>query len=130
MPKRPASPSRLLRPALGAVLLLLFAAGAAAEDADPPAPAADAVADGEKFGLSEAQRKDVFIALADAEDRAEREAAQQFEGNPESEGQVALTDQLLNRYRAEIARAHGLSEAQLVEIQAEGFRREWPLVLQ
>jgi len=122
--------SPLLRSALGSVLLLLCAAGAAAEGAEPPVPAADAVENGEKFGLSEAQRKKVFIALADAEDRAERVAAKQFEADPDSEGQVALTDELLKRYRAEIAKAHGLDDEQLVEIQAEGFSKEWPLVLQ
>lgn len=119
----------LLRSALGSVLLLCCAAGAVAEGPEPAA-ASDAVQADEKFGLSEAQRKNVFIALADAEDRAERVAAKQFEADPESEGQVELTDQLLKRYRAEIARAHGLSDEQLVEIQAEGFRKEWPLVLQ
>lgn len=128
MPSRPAS--RLLRSALGAALFLLCAAGAAAEGAEPPGSGTDAAQGGEKFGLSESQRRNVFIALADAEDRAEREAAQQFEDDPESGGQVALTDRLLKRYRAEIARAHGLSEEQLAEIQAEGFREEWPLDLQ
>ncbi len=132
MPHRSASPTNPYRAARLAAALLLLAAGAAAEGTDPPAPSgaeATEQAD-EKFGLSEAQRKDVFTELADAEDRAEREAAAQFQARPESEAQATRTDQLLKRYRAAIAKAHGLTEGQLVEIQAEGFRKSWRTVVE
>ncbi len=131
MPTRSASPTPPYRAARLAVALLLLAAGAAAEGADPPAPSgAEASEPDQKFGLSEAQRKDVFVELADAEKRAEREAAQKFQARPESEAQAVLTDELLKRYRAAIGKAHGLSEQQLVEIQAEGYRKSWRVVLE
>lgn len=80
----------------------------------------------EQSGLTESQRQHVFREVAAAEGRAEREAAKRFETDPESEGQVDLTNRLSTQYRAEIAEKYGLTADELVELEAEGFEEGWP----
>jgi len=92
------------------IMVLLLAAGSGAE---------------EQFGLTESQRQQVFRDLGAAENRAEREAAQKFEADPESQGQFDFTMRLKAEYRSEIARKYGLTEDQLVVIDAEGYEKGW-----
>jgi len=112
-------------------LLLIGVPPVGAEDPAVSAPSfsepSDGAADGgEKFGLAEAQRQAVFRDLAAAEARAVREAAQQFERDPESDGQVVLTDVLRTRYDREVAAKYGLDTRSLVVIEAEGYEKNWP----
>ena len=106
---------------------LFVAPMATAEDPDvSPATAAEPAASETKFGLTETQRQAVFRDLAAAETRATHEAAQQFESDPESEGQVALADRLRTQYEGEVAAKYQLDARQLVLIQAEGYQKNWP----
>ncbi len=90
-------------------------------------PMADASSKADvKFGLDLEQRKAVFRELLAAENRAEQEASAAFEEDPESAGQVGLTQELATKYKAEVAAKHGLTVKQAMEISAEGFLQRWP----
>ncbi len=105
--------------------LLLAALGTASSAADEDAePAPDT-----RFGLTESQRREVFREALRAEDRAQREAARQFTEAPESPGQVRLTEQLAEQYRDEVAARYGIDRKALTEIQAEGYMKKWPILL-
>ncbi len=80
---------------------------------------------GERFGLTESQRKAVFAELAGAERRAEKDAAARAEGGPGSQSRTELAQRLSREYRAAVARKHGLTDEQLVLIGAEGFEKSW-----
>ena len=122
----------LLRTAIGLVLAAgLAAAGGAGADSHGHAAgaaeqAAKEAAAKDHFGLTEPQRREAFRELMEAEKRAEREAAEQFKDKPQSEGQVALVSELVDRYEREIAQKYGITEKQLVEIGIEGFKQSWP----
>lgn len=77
-----------------------------------------------RFGLSEAQRKQVFREVADAEDRATREAMARV---PDSQimKQIELERELTEKYKAEVARKYGLTKDHLLKISVEGVRNGW-----
>lgn len=83
-----------------------------------------AVAD-DRFGLSEAVRRQVFRGVAAAEDRGTREAMSRVPDTRILE-QVKLEGELQQKYRAEIAKKFGLNEDQLREVSSEGVRKGWP----
>lgn len=120
--------SRMIRVgwATGVACLLCASLAVAEERGASPVRGADSAASETKFGLTEAQRQAVFRDLAAADARATREAAQQFAGDPESEGQVAQADRLRARYEGEVAEKYQLDTSQLVLIQAEGYQESWP----
>jgi hypothetical protein len=78
----------------------------------------------ERFGLPEATREEVFRKSAAAEDRAMHEAMVQV---PDSDimNQVALEEELRDKYKADLAAKYGLSDDQLLQIQLEGVTKGW-----
>lgn len=79
----------------------------------------------QRFGLSEAERKEVFREVAAAEDRATREAMALV---PDSDimKQIELERKLTQKYKAEVARKYGLTEDHLLKISVEGVKKGWP----
>lgn len=108
-----------------AAILLWLPVSSQADHHEVPVADASSKAD-VKFGLDLEQRKTVFVELLAAENRAEQEAAAAFEEDPESAGQVDLTQELSTKYKTEVAAKHGLTVKQAVEISAEGFLQSWP----
>jgi hypothetical protein len=94
---------------------------------------------GIRFGYTEAERKEIFLELVRAEDRATNEAEFLFP-TPDpldenySEDAVLMTlesrinffDENAPRHREEVAQRFGLSIEQLGEIGREGALNEWP----
>lgn len=84
----------------------------------------------ERFGLSVAQRQDVFRQLVLSQDRAMAEAEKQYPISPTGENvmkQIELESQLTNTYREALLKESGLTDDELSEIQAEAFQQNWPL---
>ncbi len=108
------------------VCVLLLAAGG-------PASTASAEhheeASNTKFGLTEAERREVFRELAQVETRAEQEAARRFAADPESPDKVRLAERLAEEYRADLAERRGIDTKALTEIGAEGYLEKWPILL-
>lgn len=93
----------------------------------------------EKFGLSEAKRKQIWSEIVKAEDRATREAGQKYplldplkSGYSQSvarkqlEKQTELQETLNEKYKDELAKKYGLRRKQLDEIAIEGLTKDWP----
>ena len=111
--------------------------GSGIATAADPAPPAEEVSDGSaadsalhedenpKFGLTLAQRKAVFLELAAAERRAEREAESANIDPPESMEQVDLTQRLALEYKDAVAEKHGLTREQAVALSVEGVESSW-----
>lgn len=93
----------------------------------------------EKFGLSEAKRKQIWRELIEAERLATRIADRthplpdvlkhgysQFETKRQIRKQNELWDKLRDEYKKEIAKEYGLTRKQLDEITTEAFAEDWP----
>jgi len=92
----------------------------------------------ERFGLSEAKRKQIFSEIVKAEDRAEKEAEAKYPlsdpsrpGDSESflrkvERYSALKEKLNEKYNDELAAQYGLTRQQLDEVGMEGMIKDWP----
>ena len=104
------------------------AAASASEAVQGASPEAGANTADEKFGLSEEQRKRVFMESLDAEKRAEREANKRYPDHPGSAEHDQLADRLVEKYEGEVARKYGLTPKQLVDLKAEGFGKGWPVL--
>jgi len=91
-------------------------------------------------GLTETKRKEIFREIVKAEDRADADAQKRCPlPNPAQPGytssgakeqfkkQMAAMYKLATKYKAELAKQHGLTEAQLREIGLEGAVNNWPL---
>ena len=85
----------------------------------------------ERQGLTEQRRRDVYMALALAEDRANDEALTAFPLEGWGRGGGAKWDTLFEKLRvqyvAEAARKYALTQAQIDGISEEGIRANWPL---
>jgi len=88
----------------------------------------------EKFGLSEAKRKEIWEDTIHAEDRANKEAEQKYpEPSPQNrdafmaafEKRQKLSKELLNVYRDELAKKYSITRTQLTEITREGLQKSW-----
>jgi hypothetical protein len=88
----------------------------------------------EKFGLSEAKRKEIWQDTIYAEDRANKEAEQKHpEPSPQNrdafmaafEKKEKLRKELLNVYRDELAKKYSITRTQLTEITREGVQKSW-----
>lgn len=77
----------------------------------------------ERFGLSRAKRQEIFRATVVAEDRAARGAEAQFPNDYLK--QAGRSGSLAEKYRDEVARQYGISEAQLDSIGLEGITEKW-----
>jgi len=78
------------------------------------------------FGLTEAERAEVFWEMGRAERRADREAEAQHPSSVRPGEYVELNRILINRYYDEICAEHGgLTRAQLLQIASEGTRKHW-----
>ena len=106
---------------------LLFTCPAFAES-PVPEPSSESSAAASKAGPTETERKQIFRELHAAEKRATREAGERFKDDPQGMRRVEYEGELERRYRAEVAKKHGVSEKQLVLIGAEGFEKGWPLI--
>ena len=89
----------------------------------------------ETTGLSEEQRRTIFKELVAAEDRADAEAEaiyplDIFDPNYQEgtiEKYVALSNELLDKYRAEVRAKYGITEEQQSAIIVEGVTEYWPM---
>ncbi len=93
----------------------------------------------QKFGLSEAERQQIWNEIVKSEDRARREAEQEFPDldplDPnysqslfmeQLEKQIELQWTLDEKYKNELAEKYGLTRDQLAEIAGEGLTKDWP----
>lgn len=78
-----------------------------------------------RFGLSEAMRRQVFREIAAAENRGTREAMERISDSRIRE-QTELERQLQKEYKSAIARRYKLSEDALRKILVEGVKKGWP----
>jgi hypothetical protein len=103
----------------------------------PRRPAAKApAAEDTKFGLTEAQRRDVYLDILRAEDRAEIEADRRYPPpDPDApsdrwqrraETREQFRKQADEEDRKAIANRYGLTPEQLAAISAEGLHRSLP----
>lgn len=89
----------------------------------------------EKFGLTTAERKEVYQELYDAEGRAIERADAEYsldEASPQNIEYVSRKngeafDTYYAQYRKEIKQEYGLTEKQLSEIGSEGVQKNWPI---
>lgn len=92
----------------------------------------------EKFGLSEAKRKQIWYEIVKAEDRTTTEAEQKYPlsdplkpgysqsiARKQLEKQAELQDILNEKYENELAKKYGLTRKQLDEIAVEGLIKDW-----
>lgn len=85
-----------------------------------------------KFGFSDTQRKQIFIELVGAEDRAMKDADEKFPivatGTMDDLKKYAnYNNERLEIYEAEIREKYGLTEEQESELSLEGLVKNWPL---
>jgi hypothetical protein len=78
----------------------------------------------ERLGLSEVERKKVFVEIANAEKRAEDDARARV---PDSEvmKQIELQRELEKTYKDELARRYTLTQDDLTKIGLEGVKKGW-----
>jgi len=79
----------------------------------------------ERFGLSEAKRKKVFIELGAADDRATHEAMSRI-SDSQLMKQIALERKLTKRYETRLAHKYHLTSDQMTQIAVEGVKKGWP----
>jgi hypothetical protein len=131
----------LLVAASGAAALAAYLRGwVPAFDVAPPPPRRPAVeapaAEDTKFGLTEAQRRDVYLDILGAEDHAELEADRRYPPpDPDApserwqrraETREQFRKQADEEDRKAIAKRYGLTPEQLAAISAEGIQQSWP----
>ncbi|UCI30945.1 hypothetical protein [Mesorhizobium sp. B4-1-4] len=80
----------------------------------------------DRFGLSEEMRRAIFKESGEAEARATREAMERVP-NTEPMAQAKLEVDLAEKFKADLVAKQGISEQQLLEIQAEGVTKGWPM---
>jgi hypothetical protein len=93
----------------------------------------------EKYGLSDAARKQIFVEAVKAERRANADAERKYPlpdplkpdysqaaAQKQALAQADLSTALLEKYKGEVAETHGLTSDQLDEIIMEGFTKDWP----
>lgn len=92
--------------------------------------------------LSESTRKEIFIALVHADDRATREAEAKYPTNQANIPMKQLrtydwekayaknskeNKRLQKKYKNKLMKKYKISEAELKEIDYEAFKKKWPL---
>lgn len=84
----------------------------------PPKPVT-----GDRFGLSLAKRKEIFVALGAAEDKAweDADAEHPYDVHKQNE----LVDKLASKYKAQVRKKYGLTEEQEDAIDLEGCEQSW-----
>jgi hypothetical protein len=93
-----------------------------------------------KFDLIESKRKEIFIAIVTAEDRADKEAQHMYPiPDPLEPGysrekvgtqwklQIEAFEKLIKKYRMQVAQLYSITEEQLHEISIEGITKNWPI---
>ncbi|TPL10205.1 hypothetical protein FJ938_05725 [Mesorhizobium sp. B2-4-14] len=80
----------------------------------------------DRFGFSEEMRRAIFKESGEAEARATREAMERVP-NTEPMAQTKLEVDLAEKFKADLVAKQGISEQQLLEIQAEGVTKGWPM---
>jgi hypothetical protein len=85
----------------------------------------------ERFGLSEAKRKEIYAEHVRAEDRGQAEAERRrpLGDRPTSEAlsaQTELANELQERYRRHVARRYGISRETMDSIAIEAMSKAWP----
>jgi len=79
----------------------------------------------DKFGLSEAQRKELFREIAGAEDRAMSEATARYR-NSDIMKQIDFERSLEDKYKADVMRKYGVTKEQAFKVTVEGVKKGWP----
>ena len=82
-----------------------------------------------RFGLTEDQRRAVYVELILAERKATKGAEAKYPLGQEGvdlKEHMALMYKLNEQYRATIAKKYSLTEDQLFKIGGEGFEAQWP----
>jgi hypothetical protein len=90
----------------------------------PPVPSIPPDHDGERFGVSEEQRRAIFLKIADIDDGAVAMSQAKFPGMAWSQGddQAAYERNAARQYAAQFH----LNLAQIYLIIDEGIRKHWP----
>ena len=78
-----------------------------------------------RFGLSEAVRRQVYREIAVAEDRGTREAMARVPDSRIKE-QAKLEDTLQEKYKTEVLKKYKLTQDQASKIALEGAQKGWP----
>jgi hypothetical protein len=82
-------------------------------------------AEEERFGLSEARRRDVYKQIVLAEDRGQADAERKHP--TDLAAQFKLASELSNAYKDALAKELKLAPDELKEIATEGFTKNWPM---
>ena len=81
----------------------------------------------ERFGFSEAERREMFTRSVQAEDRATSESYRRYPNPVDWKKQLDLVDKLTAAYKKDLARELKITPAQLKMIEVEGSEENWPL---
>ena len=126
---------------LGAAALLAYVAGrrpaaGSAPSPGPPVRPTAAVREDTRFGLSEAQRRDVYQDVLGAEDHTQLEADRRYpppdpSASSDRWGRYSETREQFRRQASEedkkaISKRYGLTADQLAAIVEEGAQHDWP----
>lgn len=79
----------------------------------------------DRFGLTEAQRKEVYYRLVDAEDRAMNKARANSNDVSKFDGKKA--GRLQERYEQQICKKYKITREQAKQIGLEGAKKGWPM---
>lgn len=93
-----------------------------------------------KHGLPESKRKEIFRAIVNAEDRADKDAQRMYplsdplkpgysqaKASTQVKKQAEALNSLTKKYKDEVAKRYGITYEQLREISVEGIVKNWPI---
>jgi len=93
-----------------------------------------------RHGLSEGQRREIYAAIVRAEDRAGKEAEAMYplpeimsptysreNARVQMQREAEARQQLMQQYRAEVARRYGITNDVEKQIGLEGLEKNWPM---
>lgn len=87
----------------------------------------------DKFGFTEEERRQIFKEIVAAEDRATNEADAKY---PLDKAGITMDDikkngglsnELMEKYKEQVRKKHGITEDQETEIVVEAFQESWPM---
>lgn len=84
-----------------------------------------AVDEGERFGLSLSERKQAFLDLVAAENRAMDEAMEKYPDDLDR--QVEFQRSLMSEYKKTVREEYGLTEEQESQLVVEAMEQHWPM---
>ena len=78
-----------------------------------------------EFGLTENQRKEIYLEFAQAESIAKIEAEEAHPEATELDAHLVLLESLSNTYLTEVQNKHSLSDEAYLSIYLEGQQKDW-----